>query len=89
MGASAATSEPTARAPSANTSIRSLPILSPIRPMIGVKTDADSRYAVSSQVTVRWSVSSAAWMVGRTGLTIDWSSEKAETPAHSTAKVTR
>ena len=32
----------------------------------------------------RWSVSSAAWMVGSTGLTIDWSMENAETPAHST-----
>jgi hypothetical protein len=49
-----------------------------------VKTDADSRYAVSSQVTVRWSVPSAAWIVGSTGFTIDWSIENAETPAHST-----
>ena len=61
-----------------------MPTLSPIRPTIGVNTEADSRYAVSSQVTVRWSVSSAAWMVGSTGLTIDCSIENAETPAHST-----
>ena len=54
--ATAASSEPTASAPSAKTSIRSLPTLSPTRPMIGVKIDADTRYAVSTQVTVAWSV---------------------------------
>ena len=43
LGASAATSEPTASVPSATTSIRSLPTLSPTRPMIGVNTEAESR----------------------------------------------
>ena len=43
LGATAASSEPTARALSATTSIRSLPTLSPTRPMIGVNTDAESR----------------------------------------------
>ena len=66
-----------------------MPTLSPMRPMIGVKTEADSRYAVSTQVTVAWSVSSAASMVGRTGFTIDCSREKEDTPTHSTRKVTR
>ena len=35
--------EPTASAPRAKTSMRSLPTLSPIRPMMGVKIEADSR----------------------------------------------
>ena len=43
LGASAAISEPTVSAASAKTSIRSLPTLSPTRPMIGVKTEAESR----------------------------------------------
>ena len=43
FGASAAISDPTPRAPSATTSMRSLPTLSPTRPMIGVNTDADSK----------------------------------------------
>ncbi len=57
--------------------------------MIGVKTEAESRYAVSTHVTVAWSVSSAASMVGSTGVTIDCSSENELTPAQSTTKVTR
>ena len=57
--------------------------------MIGVKIEAETRYAVSTQVTVAWSVSSAAWMVGSTGLTMDWSSENDATPTHSTTKVRR
>ncbi len=40
---SAASTDPTVRATSAATSIRSLPYMSPSRPMIGVKIDADSR----------------------------------------------
>jgi hypothetical protein len=50
--ASAASSEPAASAPSVTTKTRFLQTTSPIRPMIGVKTDADSRYAVSTPVTV-------------------------------------
>ena len=42
--------------------------------MIGVKIDADSRYAVSTQVTVFWDVCRPAWMVGSTGITSDCSS---------------
>ena len=41
--ARAASTDPTASATSAATSIRSLPHMSPSRPMIGVKIDADSR----------------------------------------------
>ena len=43
VGATAASSEPTASATSVATKIRSLPIMSPTRPRIGVITDADSR----------------------------------------------
>ena len=35
--------EPAASIPSAKTSMRSLPTLSPIRPMMGVKIEAESR----------------------------------------------
>ncbi len=41
--------------------------------MIGVKIDADSRYAVSTHVTVFWEVWRPAWMVGSTGTTSDCS----------------
>lgn len=43
LPASAASSEPRASAISVPTKTRSLPIMSPIRPMIGVKIEADSR----------------------------------------------
>lgn len=39
--------------------------------MIGVNTEADRRYAVSTHVTVLWSVSSSASIRGRTGTVID------------------
>jgi hypothetical protein len=57
--------------------------------MIGVKTDADRRYAVSTQVTLFCDVCSPAWIVGSTGITSDCSSAKPPTAAASTAKVTR
>ncbi len=41
--ATAASSDPPASAARVTTKIRSLPIMSPTRPMIGVKIDADSR----------------------------------------------
>jgi hypothetical protein len=42
-GAIAARNDPTASATSVATNTRSLPFMSPIRPRIGVMTDADSR----------------------------------------------
>ena len=39
--------------------------------MIGVKIDADSRYAVSTQVTVFCVVCRPGSIVGRTGITND------------------
>ena len=43
FGARAASTDPTASATSVTTKTRSLPIMSPTRPRIGVKIDADSR----------------------------------------------
>jgi len=57
-GASAASSEPAASAISVATKTRSLPIMSPTRPRIGVMIDADSRYAVRTHVAVPWVVCS-------------------------------
>ena len=50
--------------------------------------DADSRYAVSTQVTVLCVVCSSCWTVVSTGITSDCSSANAPTPMASTAKVT-
>ena len=44
---------------------------------------------MSTHVTVAWSVWRAVSMVGRTGLTIDWSRENDETPTQRTKNVTR
>ena len=71
--ASPASADPTARARRVTTSIRSLPTMSPTRPRMGVKTDADSKKTVTTQVTVDWVVWRSSWMVLRTGVTSDWS----------------
>jgi hypothetical protein len=68
------TMQPRPRAPSVATSIRSLPTMSPIRPMIGVAMDADRRYAVTTQVTASCEVWTLCWIVGSAGMTSDWSS---------------
>ena len=47
-----ATTEPAASAPRVTTSILSLPTMSPTRPRMGVKIDADNKNAVRTQVTV-------------------------------------
>jgi len=64
-----------ARASRVTTSIRSLPTMSPTRPRMGVKIDADSRNTVSSQVAVDWEVCRSTWKVWSTGTTRDCSSE--------------
>ncbi len=87
-GASAASSEPTASAMSVATKTRFLPVMSPTRPRIGVMIDADSRYAVSTQVTALCVVCSSCCTVVSTGITSDCSSANAATPMASTAKVT-
>ena len=87
-GATAASSEPTASATSVATKTRFLPVMSPIRPRIGVMIDADSRYAVSTQVTALCVVCSWCWTVVSTGITSDCNNAKAATPMASTAKVT-
>ena len=87
LGARAAISEPMESSTRQSTSIRVLPTTSPTRPSSGVQIEADSRYAVSTQVTVCWSVWSSAWMVVRTGTVSDCSSTKAQTDSASTANV--
>src|SRR5687768_313370 len=87
LGASAAAKEPTESASNVSTSILRLPTMSPIRPRIAAQIEAESRYAVSTQVTVFWSVSSSTWTWVRTGTTSDWSNENEETEMHNTAKV--
>ena len=87
-GATAASSEPTARAMSVPTKTRSLPFMSPTRPRIGVMIDADSRYAVSTQVTVSCVVCSSCCTVVSTGITSDCNSANAPTPRASTPNVT-
>jgi hypothetical protein len=56
------------------TSRRSLPYMSPRRPISGVAIDALSRYAVSTQLTPLTEVRSACWMSGSAGATSDCSS---------------
>ena len=51
LGERADTSDPTAMAPSATSSVRTLPVVSPIRPRIGVATADDSRNAMMTQAT--------------------------------------
>ena len=54
-------------------SSRSLPYMSPRRPMIDVPTEAESRYPVSSQaapVSVAWR---SCWIVGSAGITAELS----------------
>ena len=63
--------------------------MSPMRPMIGVATAAESSQAVRTQVTVLWLVCRSCWIVGSTGLTSDWSMENAAAAAASAAKVKR
>lgn len=89
VGASAASRHPSSTATRTATRVRFLPIRSPTRPRIGVKTEADSRYAVITQVAVDWEVSSACWTVGRAGAISDWSMENTPAPVARTAKVRR
>jgi hypothetical protein len=71
--ARAAIREPAVSATNASTKNRSFPNMSPRRPMIGVKIEADKRYAVSTHVTVFWEVWRPTWMVAITGMTSNWS----------------
>ena len=82
-----ARTDPAASAARVATSNRSFPAMSPMRPRIGVKTDADSRYAVSTHVTVFWEVWYSCWMVGSAGTTRVWRMVYAIAPITRTAKV--
>ena len=71
----AASRVPAASTTSVQTSIRSLPYMSPSRPITAVATDADSRYPVSSQAIPVSFVCSACCIVGRAGTTAEESTE--------------
>ena len=88
LGATAASTEPTARATSVPTKTHFLPNMSPTRPRIGVKIEADSRYAVSTHVTASCEVCSSFATVVSTGITSDCSSAYAPMPTASIANVT-
>lgn len=89
LGAIAASRQPAAIAASATSSARSLPIMSLIRPIRGVATEAASSQAVRTQVTVPALVCRSRWIVGSTGVTSDCIRENAAAAAASTVKVTR
>ena len=78
---------PTDRSASTIISSRSLPYMSPSRPISGVATDALSRYAVRIQLTEFSEVCSACWMSGSAGATSDCSSAYEIPPSARTTKV--
>jgi hypothetical protein len=69
----AASSVPAESTSSVYSSSRSLPYMSPSRPMIAVPTDADSRKPVSTQVTPVSVVWRSCWIVGSAGITAELS----------------
>lgn len=89
VGASAASRQPSVSATRTATRVRFLPMRSPTRPRIGVKMEAESRYAVITQVAVDWEVCRACCTVGRAGAISDWSIENTPAPVARTAKVRR
>ena len=86
--ASAETSVPRARMTRMISRTRSLPYMSPRRPMIGVATDALRRYAVSIQLTAVSDVCSDRRMSGSAGSTSDCIKAYDIPAATSTANVT-
>ena len=65
---------PAQRSTSTTTSRRSLPYMSPRRPISGVAIDALNRYAVNTQLTPVTEVCRSRWMSGSAGATSDCSS---------------
>lgn len=68
-----ATIVPTRRRLITTISMRRLPHMSPMRPKIGVSTEADSRYAVMIQLTSAVEACRSCPMVARAGATSDCS----------------
>ena len=79
---------PAASSTSTIISSRSLPYMSPSRPISGVAIDALSRYAVSTQLTEFSEVCSACWISGSAGATSDCSSAYEMPAIARRAKVT-
>jgi hypothetical protein len=63
--------------------------MSPSLPMIGVATEALSRYAVSTQPTALWEVCSELWISARAGTTSDCRSAYEMPPRARTARMIR
>jgi hypothetical protein len=87
LGANAAIKDRTESAANETTNMRSLPTMSPMRPTIGVKIEAESRYAVSTHVTVLCVVCTSLCTVDKTGSSNEYSRAKLATPETSTANV--
>ena len=86
--ASAASSVPAASTSSVYSSSRSLPYMSPSRPMIAVPTEADRRKPVSTQVTPVSVVCRSRWIVGSAGITAELSTAYASPASSSTLRMT-
>ena len=86
--ATADTTVPIHSSTSTMTRSRSLPCMSPRRPINGVAIDALSRYAVSTQLTELTDVWRACWISGSAGATSDCSNAYAIPDAASSANVT-
>ena len=86
--ASAAISVPRASTASTTTSVRFLPNMSPMRPAMGVATDALSRYAVMIQAPAVGDAFRSSSIVPSAGMTSDCSRANAAPASASTAKVT-
>ena len=85
--ARAASSVPAASPASTTTSVRFLPNMSPIRPAMGVATDAARRYAVKTQATPDGVVLRSRCRIGSAGTTSDWSIAYAPPPKARTARI--
>jgi len=80
--ASAASSDPRASRPRESAKTRRLPNASPIRPPIGVATEAES---ISTQDAVAWSAPKRCWISGSAGTVRACSSGCETTPKTRTA----
>ena len=86
--ANADTTVPIDRSASTIINTRSLPYMSPSRPISGVATEALKRYDVSTQLTELSDVCNACWISGSAGATRDCNNAYDTPPRARTAKVT-
>jgi hypothetical protein len=84
----AASSVPAESTSSVRSSERSLPYMSPSRPMIAVPTDADKRKPVRTQVTPVSVVCKSCWIVGNAGIAAELRTAWASPASRSTLRNT-